>query len=84
MHQCNKNSRSHRQNIGEDSDQGIVEVPFELFIPGVADFGHVEGVGAGVADAVIRQQEEGSGGCSGQHQHDGDQDLMYQRGLVAR
>jgi hypothetical protein len=45
---------THRQDVGEDGDDGGVEVEGEVFGLDVGDVHHLEGVGAGVAELVVR------------------------------
>ena len=67
---------TYRQNVGEDHDEGGVEVDGEGLGLGVEDVEHAVGVGAGVAELFVGQEEEGRGGAGGQEHDQRDQQLV--------
>ena len=70
------NVYSHRQDVGEDGHDGRVQVGGELLGLEVSDVHDPEGVGAGVGQPLVGDQEEGDGSSGGQKQDQGDDDLL--------
>ena len=77
---------TYRQDISEDGDENGIEIDGELLRLGLefVNVGDLHWVGAGVAELVVGQQEEGGSGAGRQQQDQGDQDLVRQRRLLAR
>lgn len=71
---------AHRQDVGEDGDDGRVQVCREVLGLHVGHVHHLERVGAGVGQLVVGDQEEGDSGAGSQEQDQRDDDLLGDRG----